>query len=152
MPTSLEGVGFSLLGCRDPRPDGSFVTTKFFCILYLPLVPISSWRVLPARGNLPLPFLKRRFVRATKLPLHWQQAFSVYLAAAAFVGYGACFFEFALPYLRLHSNLVNGDWSEILAFCGWMSVPWIVMRQLRKRALERAREGGHHLNVPYPIE
>ncbi len=29
---------------------------------------------------LPLPFLRRRFVRATKLPLHWQQAFSVYLA------------------------------------------------------------------------
>lgn len=72
-------------------------------------------------------------------------------------GSGVCrlrrmFFEFAVPYLRLHSNLINGDWSEIFAFCGWMSVPWIVMRQLRKRAFERAREGIHHLNVPYPIE
>jgi hypothetical protein len=151
MATSLEGVGSNLLGCRDLRPDGSFVATKFYCFFYLPIVPVSSWRVLPAPGSLQLPFVRRKFVWAKKLPMHWQQVISVYLAAGAVVGYGACFFEFAVPYLKTHTNLISGDWSEVFVFGVWMSLPWILVRQMRKRALERAREGVHHLNTPNPI-
>jgi hypothetical protein len=151
MPTSLEGNGFNLLGCRDLQPDGSYVTTKFFCILYIPLVPVSSWRVLPVHGRVSLPFLRRKFVRVAKQPLHWRQVFSVYLAAAAVVGYGACFFVFALPFLRSHSNLIQGDWSVIFAFCFWMSVPLLLVREMRKRAFERVREGIDKLNTPHPF-
>jgi hypothetical protein len=144
MPTSLHGVGTNLLGCRDLRPDGSFVTTKFYCFFYLPLVPTSSWRVLPTPGSSQLPFVRRKFVWAKKLPMQWQQVFSVYLAAVAVVGYGVCFFKFAVPYLTLHTNLIGGDWSEILVFGVWMSVPWFLVREMRRRALERAREDAHH--------
>ena len=151
MATSLEGLGFALYGCRDLRPDGSFVTTKFFCILFLPLVPISSWRILPKPGSPSLPFRRKKLLRAAKLPLNWHQVFSVYLAAVAVVGYGKCFFKFVLPYLTLHTKLIGGDWSEILVFGVWMSVPWFLVRQMRRRALERAREGVHHLNSPNPI-
>ncbi|MGA3032643.1 MAG: hypothetical protein ABSD70_05140 [Terracidiphilus sp.] len=151
MPTSLEGVGFNMLGCRDLRPDGSFVTTKFFCLLYVPIVPISSWRVIPSRRNPWLPFVRKRYQRAAKQPLNLPQVISVYLAAAAIVGYGICFFEFAVPWLKTHSNLIDDSWVEVLVFAIWMSLPWFLIRRMRQRAVERVRENIHDLNTPKPI-
>jgi hypothetical protein len=83
--------------------------------------------------------------------MQWRQVLSVYLAAAVIAGYGVCFFVYAVPYLALHSKLINGDWSEILGFCLWMLVPWALVRQMRRRARERALEGIHHLNTRRPI-
>ena len=83
-----------------------------------------------------------------KLPINWLQVLSVYLSAAAIVGYGMCFFEFAAPWLKLHSNLIDDGWVEVLVFAIWISVPWFLNLRRRQTALERMREGIHYFDGP----
>ncbi|MEW5850082.1 MAG: hypothetical protein AB2A00_14935 [Myxococcota bacterium] len=49
--TTFNGIGTVLAGSRDERPDGSYVSTLFFCVLFIPLVPISAYRVVRAEGG-----------------------------------------------------------------------------------------------------
>jgi len=46
MPASWNGIGTTYIGARDRYPDGSFVTTEWFVILMIPIIPIRSSRVL----------------------------------------------------------------------------------------------------------
>lgn len=39
------GIGTRFMGSRDPRGDGSYVSTVWFCIFYIPLIPFESYRV-----------------------------------------------------------------------------------------------------------
>src|SRR5262249_25467272 len=43
---SFNGIGTMFHGCSDVRPDGSYVATKWFAIIYLPLVPLRSVRMI----------------------------------------------------------------------------------------------------------
>lgn len=42
---TLNGIGTTYYGEFDKRPDGSFVTIKWFVILFLPIWPIECVRV-----------------------------------------------------------------------------------------------------------
>lgn len=48
---TLNGVGTGLYGQRDLRPDGSYIATLCFCILFIPLIPWSAYRVTPHEGG-----------------------------------------------------------------------------------------------------
>jgi hypothetical protein len=48
---TLNGVGTMLYGQRDPRPDGSYVATRFFTFFFVPVLPLDAWRVRPADAN-----------------------------------------------------------------------------------------------------
>jgi len=149
--TSIGGAGYSLFGCRRMSRDGSYIATEFFCILYVPLAPIKTLRVTPAPGQSRLPFVPKKFVQAIRQPLDLSQVISVYLTAIAIIAYGLSFFEFAAPYLKGHSNLMDNGWLEMLAFLAWMWLPWFFMQSVRKRAMERASEDIRKLNSPKPI-
>jgi hypothetical protein len=41
----MNGCGTSLYGRRDFEPDGSFVTTKWFVVFFVPIFPLASIRV-----------------------------------------------------------------------------------------------------------
>lgn len=45
MPYTLNGIGTTFYGQRDFRADGSYITTEWFAVLYLPIVPLHSLRV-----------------------------------------------------------------------------------------------------------
>ena len=45
MPQLRNGIGTAYFGASDRRPDGSFVTTKWFVLLDVPLIPLGSTRV-----------------------------------------------------------------------------------------------------------
>ena len=45
-PKSYCGCGTMYYGALKREPDGSFITTLWFSILYFPLIPIQSYRVL----------------------------------------------------------------------------------------------------------
>ncbi len=149
--SALRGTGFRLLGCRGIRPDGSYIGTEFFCILYVPLVPTRTLRVTPAPGQSRLPFVHKRFLKGIKQPLDWSQVVSVYLSAIAFAGYGLSFFAFAVTYLKRHSNWIDDGWVEILIFLVWMSLPMYLIASARDRALKRSREDVRKINTPKPI-
>lgn len=42
---SLNGFGLRFYGRRDPRPDGTYIGTRYLTLLFLPVMPIDSWLV-----------------------------------------------------------------------------------------------------------
>ena len=46
MPKSINGTGSMFYGHNDVAPDGSYTTTEWITIFWIPLLPISSFRVL----------------------------------------------------------------------------------------------------------
>ena len=150
--TSIGGARYGLFGCRRPGSDGSYIATEFFCILLVPVFPIKTVRVTPVSGQSRLPFVREKFVRAVKQPLDLSQVISVYLATIAVIAYGLSFFEFAVPWLKGRSTLMDNGWLEILAFLAWMSLPWFLIQSVRNRTLERASKDIRRLNTPNPID
>jgi len=45
-PSSYIGCGTMFYGALGREGDGSFITTLWFCILFIPLIPIQSYRVI----------------------------------------------------------------------------------------------------------
>ena len=45
MPRNVNGIGTTYLGASDRQPDGSFVTTEWFILLSVPIIPLKSQRV-----------------------------------------------------------------------------------------------------------
>lgn len=43
---TVNGIGTTLYGRRDERSDGTYVATLCFCLLFVPVIPISAYRVL----------------------------------------------------------------------------------------------------------
>lgn len=46
MPESTNGIGTIFYGKRDFRPDGSYVTTEWLIVLWIPILPLRSARIL----------------------------------------------------------------------------------------------------------
>ena len=69
----VNGIGCALYGRRDvDRENGSYVKWHCFCVLWIPLLPIASYRVVDADGGWyilgRLPFHPvEKFVRMTAL-------------------------------------------------------------------------------------
>lgn len=42
---SVNGIGATFYGKKDMRDDGSYITTKWFIFLYIPVIPLRSYRV-----------------------------------------------------------------------------------------------------------
>jgi len=48
---TFNGFGTGLYGSRDPGPDGSVVKTYALCGLFIPLIPLSAYRVMDHGGG-----------------------------------------------------------------------------------------------------
>jgi hypothetical protein len=44
--STANGIGTRFLGSAEPRRDGSYIATKWFCLLF-PLIPLGSYRLWP---------------------------------------------------------------------------------------------------------
>lgn len=90
MPSTINGVGTAYYGNRDRSPDGSYVTTLFFALLYVPLLPLRSFRVLPVGEHtgvrnryFPTPFMVgNQHYKVERVPMNWGQVLNVYMGAA----------------------------------------------------------------------
>lgn len=51
MPFSFNGIGTTWYGSALEKPDGSYVVTEWFTILWVPIIPLGSKRVWPTQGN-----------------------------------------------------------------------------------------------------
>lgn len=47
----LNGCGAGLYGARDQWPDGSHIATYCICLLWIPIIPLSAYRVLDHGGG-----------------------------------------------------------------------------------------------------
>ncbi|HBP19057.1 MAG TPA: hypothetical protein DEA08_14885 [Planctomycetes bacterium] len=48
---TLNGVGTTLYGARDHRPDASYVRTYFLVVLFIPVLALKAYRVVDAPGG-----------------------------------------------------------------------------------------------------
>jgi len=44
--STINGIGSRFFGCAEPRKDGSYIATKWLCLV-APLVPLGSYRLWP---------------------------------------------------------------------------------------------------------
>ena len=78
MAFTLNGFGTRYHGTKW-LPDGTFVTTKWFVFLYVPLIPISSVRVLEASAVMgSIPFSSQS-LKVQEVPLDTETVRQYYL-------------------------------------------------------------------------
>jgi hypothetical protein len=82
MPFTFNGCGTSFYGKRYPAQDGSYVTTKWVTGLWIPLLPLGSYRVRPTgKGTNAVVYHSLNF-QTVRVPLCWPQVRNVYIFAA----------------------------------------------------------------------
>jgi len=89
---SFNGIGTTLYGKREVEADGSYIATKWFVILLLPIFPLGSYRVWrgKTKATFLLPGASTEYKMIT-VQLNWEQVFNTY-----FVIYGIFILAFGL--------------------------------------------------------
>jgi hypothetical protein len=120
---SINGIGSVLYGKRDFRPDGSYITTKWISLVYIPFIPLGSIRIKPSGnatdGAYPFGWTSRYEV-LERTPLSLKQVFSVYVYAYAWLGLIAMFDED-----------ISSEGALIVAVL-WVALPLVVRTRARK--------------------
>lgn len=120
MAFTINGIGTTFYGQRDFRADGSYVTTEWFVILYLPVVPIKSLRIAETndRTNAVI-YSSESYHVLGQVPLSAIQVLSTYLFTMVYVGGIASTFYLGWPWYVI-----------VLSFI----VPWFVVFLVREIA------------------
>jgi hypothetical protein len=137
MPSSVNGFGTKYYGQREFHPDGSYITTKFFCLAFVPVIPLHSVRVIPDPKNSWVPFSKNYYaILETRWP-NPLQVLSIYLWSAAAVAMGILFFWKIAPFLKDQAPGLMASWVEPFLFAICVAIPVaggaLVRNLLRKR-------------------
>lgn len=82
---TVMGVGKTLYGKREVDADGSYVATKWFIYLFLPIIPLGSYRVWRGETTASVTLLISASAttqyRMVKVPLNKKQVITTYLVA-----------------------------------------------------------------------
>jgi hypothetical protein len=86
---TLNGVGTRPSGVEDMRPDGSFILTNWFVVLFVPVWPLGAYLVRPGRGGWRQSwyFLARVPVSEASRQWGWRALAVLGLLAAAFAAF-----------------------------------------------------------------
>jgi hypothetical protein len=75
---TLNGVGTTVYGKREVNPeDGSYIVTKWFTVIWFPIIPLGSYRVIKVKKKFLAGFPEYQMTRA---PLSVKQITFTYLA------------------------------------------------------------------------
>jgi len=79
MPYTLNGFGTRYYGRREGGEDGSYITTLWVTALYIPLLPLGSYRVMPVgKGTNWIVHASQSYM-TRKVSLCWEQIWHVYM-------------------------------------------------------------------------
>ena len=137
MPSSVNGFGTKYYGQRDFRPDGSYVTTNFFCLAFFPVFPIHSVRVIPDPKNSWVPFSKNYYAILEKRWPNPLQVLSIYVWAAAAAGVGILYFWKIEPFLKESAPWLAQSWVVPILFAACLAVPVAAGALLRNLLRQR---------------
>lgn len=85
MPYTFNGCGTSYYGQRDHAADGSYITTLWATAVWIPLLPLASYRVRPVGKGTNIIIHSSQSYQAVRVPLCWEQVRNVYLCASPFL-------------------------------------------------------------------
>ena len=124
MPFTLNGIGTTLYGAREFLPDGSYITTEWLVLIYVPVIPLRSIRMLPSgdRKHYGV-YSSSRYTVLEKKKHDVRQISAVYAWFAVVVG---------------------SFWAATASQLWWLAVPGVVTLGapwfLRRRAIKRMTE------------
>jgi hypothetical protein len=136
MAASINGIGTRFYGASSPRPDGSVITTKWFAIVFIPIIPLSSFRVLRETKNDKFLILgySSAYSIIEKLPIQWGQVLRTYGFCLGFLLW--CFGLTAFK-INLLPDWHPATWMQWLFLIGVVPIPFYLL--MAYRALERKR-------------
>jgi hypothetical protein len=139
MAFSISGCGTNFYGWSGVRRDGSYIATEWITALYLPIIPLRSFRVRRGRGINLVVFSSRSYQIIEKLPLYWPQVFRAYFLLAWWVATVCIFWQ-----MKLDDRMGSG--AFLLSLIGIMALPlvllylWLLLKAyLARRERRRSR-------------
>jgi hypothetical protein len=140
MPTSAYGCGTKYYGERDFHKDGSYLTTNFFAILFFPLIPLHTVRVIPDPKNLEWsPIATNHYLVLEKRAPDLLQVASVYFSEAVVIALMIAYLAKVDPFLASRWPWLTSPWVAPLPFFLLTVVlPMLGVRILRNKARKRA--------------
>jgi hypothetical protein len=82
----LNGFGTTYYGRRYPAEDGSYVTTLWVTALWVPLLPLASYRVLPVGKGTNWVVHSSKSYQTLRVPFCWPQVRNVFLFTIPILG------------------------------------------------------------------
>ncbi len=152
MAFTFNGIGTMVYGERDYWPDGSFVTTEWFVIAYVPISPSVSMRISYARNS---PFAKYDsagyYIYEAK-PINRKQVLSTYLWFGSII----VLFVLAAKYQDSLVALVGDSekaaelWLVLMATI--LVLPYVLRRLAKRRKMQKWKRMNAGLQSPVDEE
>jgi hypothetical protein len=87
MPFTFNGIGTTIYGARDFKPDGSYIATEWLVFVYVPVIPYRSMRILPnGKTTNAVVYRSSGYQILQKTGINFLQVLSVYAFFAVFIG------------------------------------------------------------------
>ena len=96
MPYAINGFGSAYYGRNEEWPDGSYITTEWFTIAWIPILPLGSYRVRPAnkgKGHFFPPGYSQEYY-SVRVPLDKKHVIKVYKTESIYVGISSVLLAF----------------------------------------------------------
>ena|SRR5437867_1978783 len=137
MAFSFNGIGTSFYGQRDFRLDGTYITTEWFVLFAIPVIPIRSLRVRyqgpgEQRWYLGLSSSESYAVYEKTFP-NWKQVVCTYGYVALLVGWVYWVGSIALRLFPHSLDTVSSVWIVFIACMIPVPTPWILRHYAQKK-------------------
>jgi hypothetical protein len=139
---TYHGFGAMYYGKRDFGVDGSYVTTQWIVVAYLPVVPIRSVRMREMGGTTYISMKRRKkAILLAKMRPDWLQVTYVYSFFAVEVGL------IVAADSRFMPDQIRAWGLRGLALV-LFGLPWI----LRRRAMDRVKAARERMEMGFAVE
>jgi len=149
MAATFKGVGTVYYGEADRREDGTFLSTEFVCVAFLPIWPLCTRRLRrKAQENrgITMPVHEEPYDTIERLPIAWHQVARVYI----FIICAFLWYSYSIPKVRPGGGLIGKEPDGktmlfgVLAFTVVLLLPFLyvyLVRWLAWRSVNRRYDG-----------
>ena len=138
---SYQGCGTGIYGKRDFQPDGSFVTTQWIVVFWLPIAPLKSMRLLRLRSGAPGATDGNR---ATSRMLFsygfWSRQYAVYSETRPIAKQVLCVYGFVLAVFLPLAALICAPWQLVGALLGIVCIAPLLLRGAARKRIQSGFE------------
>ncbi len=139
MANRVNGFWTFYYGERDYRPDGSYLTTLFFCVLYFPIFPLRSERVIPDPNNMEWTLVgPNYYLVLEKRRPHLLQVASVYLCSWTMMALAIDYVLQIGPQLQQRWPWLSSPWVEPIPMLLMVAPVFVLIRMVRRNAKRKA--------------
>jgi len=133
MPGSFNGIGTAFYGERNYHLNGSYITTEWVILFYLPVIPIKSLRIArnPQGDVHAVVYHSESYYVLSREPLCWAQVFSTYGFIIATI---AWILGVSVGYMKLPDNWKENELPMIIGSIIVAAAPFFLLLWLRHRS------------------